>query len=58
MSKPQLGRVQGMVGGFSQRAAIICGGGSSYDDVTGLCFEFDASNNRCANYRATLPTPS
>jgi hypothetical protein len=41
-----------MVGGFTKRAAIICGGGSSYDDNSDLCLEFDAEANRCDQTRA------
>jgi hypothetical protein len=38
-----------MVGGYTKRAAIICGGGSSFDDTSDLCFEFDSEANRCVS---------
>ena len=37
---------QGMVGGFTKRAAIVCGGRADDKKIKKECFEYIPSNNR------------
>jgi hypothetical protein len=46
-SNPDKGKGQGMVGAFTQRAAIVCGGsGVDSSNITNDCFEYIPKNNR------------
>ena len=40
---------QGMVGGFTKRAAIVCGGGTNDTEVKKECYEYIPKNNRYNN---------
>ena len=39
-------RRQGMVGAFTKRAVIVCGGGSNPSQISDECFEYTPKNNR------------
>ena len=39
-------KAQGMVGGFTKRAAIVCGGGTDDTNVKKECYEYLPKNNR------------
>ncbi len=46
-SKPDKGKGQGMVGAFTKRAAIICGGaGIDSSKITNECFEYIQRDKR------------
>ena len=46
-SHPDKGKGQGMVGAFTQRAAIVCGGsGIGSSNITNECFEYIPKDNR------------
>ena len=39
-------KAHGMVGGFTKRAAIVCGGGTDKTNTTNACFEYLPKSNR------------
>lgn len=46
-SNPEKGKGQGMLGAFTHRAAIVCGGsGIDSTNITNECFEYFPKDNR------------
>ncbi len=45
-SDPNRGMRQGMVGAFTKRAAIVCGGGTNSENISNECFEYVPAKDR------------
>jgi hypothetical protein len=45
-SDPDTGMRQGMVGAFTKRAAIVCGGGINSENISKECFEYIPAKDR------------